>query len=74
MAKDSPHCLIMGENGVSTFFQLLLIGSFLYLQVTRTCIKSPTSSNFGQLGPLNTEIADLERLKKFSYRPIMGKW
>ena len=29
-----------GENGVSTFSWLLLIRSFLYLQVMRTCIKS----------------------------------
>ena len=52
-----------GENGVSTFSRLLLIRSFLYLQVTRTCIKSRTSSNFGQVGPLTTELAALERLK-----------
>ena len=44
-----------GENGVSTFSWLLLIQSFLYLQVTRTCIKSRTRSNFGQIGPLTTE-------------------
>ena len=43
------------ENGVSTFSRLLLIRSFLYLQVTRTCIKSRTSSNFGQIGPLTTD-------------------
>ena len=54
-----------GENGVSTFSQLLLIRSFLYLSVTRTCIKSRTSSNFGQVGPLTKELAALERLKKF---------
>ena len=54
-----------GENGVSTFSWLLLIRSFLYLQVTRTCIKSWTSSNFGQIGPLTTELAALERLKNF---------
>ena len=41
-----------GENDVSTFSRLLLIRSFLYLQVTRTCIKSRTSSNFGQIEPL----------------------
>ena len=52
-------------NGVSTFSRLLLIRSFLYLQVTRTCINSWTSSNFGQLGPLTTELAALERLKYF---------
>ena len=54
-----------GENGVSTFSRLLMIRSFLYLQVTRTCIKSRTSSNFGQIGPLTTELAALERLKNF---------
>ena len=54
-----------GENGVSTLSQLLLIQSFLYLQVTRTCIKSQTSSNFGQIGSLTTKLAALERLKNF---------
>ena len=54
-----------GENGVSTFSRLLLIRSFLYLQVPRTCIKYQTSLNFGQIGPLNTELAALERLKNF---------
>ena len=55
------------ENGVSTFSRLLLIRSVLYLQVTRTCIKSRTSSNFGQIGPLTTELAALELLKNFPY-------
>ena len=55
------------ENGVSTFSRLLLIRSFLYLQVTRACIKSRTSSNFGQIGPLTTELAALELLKNFPY-------
>ena len=54
-----------GENGVSTFSQLLLIRSFLYLQVTRTCIKSRTNLNFGQIGPLTMELAAFEHLKKF---------
>ena len=49
-----------GENDVSTFSQLFLIRSFLYLRVKRTCIKSRTSSNFGQIGPLTTELAALE--------------
>ena len=43
-----------GENGVSTFSQLFLIQSSLYLQVTRTCIKSRTSSKFSQIHPLTT--------------------
>ena len=51
------------ENDVSTFLRLLLIRSFLYLQLTRTCIKSRTSSNFSQIGTLTTELAALERLK-----------
>ena len=62
-----------GEKGVSTFPRLPLIGSFLYLQVTRTCIKSRTSSNFGQIGPLTRELAALEHLKNF-IRLIMEKW
>ena len=61
------------ENDVSTFSRLLLIRSFLYLLVTRTCIKSRTSSNFGQIGPLTMELAALEHLK-ISHRLIMGKW
>ena len=64
MATESPHWH-NGENGISTFSRLLLIRSFLYLQVTRTCIKSRTSSNFDQIGPLTTELAALERLKHF---------
>ena len=55
------------ENGVSTFSQLLLIQSSLYLQVMRTCIKSRTSSNFGQVRPLTMELAALEH-KKISIR------
>ena len=52
-----------GENDVSTFSRLFLIRFFLYMQLTRTCIKSQTSSNFGQIGPPTTELAVLERLK-----------
>ena len=59
-----PPLTYNGENGVSTFSRLLLIRSFLYLKVTRTCLKSRTSSNFGQIGPL-WELAALERLKNF---------
>ena len=60
-----PPLTYNGENGVSTFSWLLLIRSFLYLQVTRTCIKSRTSSDFGQIGPQTTELAALEHLKNF---------
>ena len=67
-----PLLTCNGENDVSIFSRLFLIRSFLYLQVTRTCIKSRTSSNFGQIGPLTTELAALERLK-ISHRLIMGK-
>ena len=47
-----PPLTYNGENDVSTFSRLFWIRSFLYLQVTRTCIKSRTSSNFNQIGPL----------------------
>ena len=60
-----PPLAYNGENDVSTFSRLFFIRTFLYLQVTRTCIKSRTSSNFGKIGPLTTELAALERLKKF---------
>ena len=55
-----PPLTYNGENDVSTFSRLFLVRSFLYLQVTRICIKSRTSSNFGQIGPLTTELAALE--------------
>ena len=61
------------ENGVSTFSRLFLIQFSLYLQVTRTCIKSRMCLNFGQIRPLTTELAALECLKKISHRLIMGK-
>ena len=55
-----PPLTYNGENDVSTFSRLFLIRSFLYLQVTRTCIKSRRGSNFGLIGPLTTELAALE--------------
>ena len=54
-----------GGNDVSTFSRLFLIQSFLYLQVTRTYIKSRTSSNFGQIATLNMKLAALGRAKNF---------
>ena len=52
---------VLGQN----FSQLFLVWSFLYLQVTRTCIKSRMRSNFGQIGSLTMELAALECLKNF---------
>ena len=45
------------------FSRLFLIGYFSYLQVMRTYIKAYMSLNFGQILPLTTELAALERLK-----------
>ena len=56
----NPELTCNGENDVFTFSRLFLIRSFLYLRLTRTCIKSRTSSNFGHIGPLSTELAALE--------------
>ena len=53
-------CLLY--NVVSTLAPSFLIGSFSYLQVTRTSITSRTSSKFGQIGPRTAELAALERL------------
>ena len=49
-------------NVVSTLAPSFFIGSFSYLQVTRTSITSRTSSKFGQIGPRTAELAALERL------------
>ena len=65
MATDSSHRVIMGEKGVITFSRLFLIGSFLYLQVTMTYIRACMSSKFGWIRPRTTELAALERRKKF---------
>ena len=59
--QQKPPLTYNGENNVSTFSRLIVIWYFLYLQVTRTCIKSRTSSNFCQIGPLTTELYALER-------------
>ena len=55
-----PPLTYNGENDVSTISRLFLIRSFLYLMVTRACIKSRTSSYFGQIEPLTRELAALE--------------
>ena len=55
-----PQLTYNGENDVAIFSRLFFIRFFQYLQVTRTCIKSRTSSNVGQIGPLTTELAALE--------------
>ena len=60
-----PQLTYKWENDISTSSRLFSIRSFLYLQITRTCITSRTSSNFGQIGPLTTEVAALKRLKNF---------
>ena len=68
--QQKPPLTYNGENNVSTFSRLFVIWYFLYLQVTRTCIKSRTSSNFCQIGPLTTELYALER----SHWLEWGKW
>ena len=65
MATDSSHRVIMGEKGDITFSRLFLYGSFLYLQVTMKYIRACMSSKFGQIRPRTTELAALERRKKF---------
>ena len=49
-----------GKNGVSAFSQSPLIGSLSNLQVTRTGIKSRTSSNLGQVRLFTMELLALE--------------
>ena len=56
---------LLWEKRCLHLFSVVFDQIFLYLQVRRTCIKSRTSSNFHQIGPLTTELAALERLKNF---------
>ena len=50
-------------NVVTTLAPSVLIGSYLYLQVTRTSITSQTSLKFGKIGPRTAELAALERME-----------
>ena len=52
-------------NVVNTLTPLFLIGSFSFLQVRRTTIKSWARSKLDQIGPWTAELAALERLEKF---------
>ena len=49
---------------MTTLALSFLIGSSLFLQVTRTTIKSRMGSKFGKIGPRTCELAALERLEK----------
>ena len=58
-------------NVVSTLAPSFLIGSYLFLHVTRTAIKALMGSKFGKIGPGSMELAALERLKN-QHSLIMG--
>ena len=45
---------------------VLSIGSYSFLQITRTTIRSRMSSNFGHIRPWTAELDALERLKKIA--------
>ena len=49
---------------MTTLAPSFLIGSSLFLQVTRTTIKSRMGSKVGKIGPGTNELAALERLEK----------
>ena len=51
-------------NLVNTLVPTFSIGSSSFLQVTRTTIKSRTSSKFDQIQPWTAELAALGRLEK----------
>ena len=52
---------------MTTLASSFLIGSSLFLQVTRTTIKSRMGLKFGKIGPETYELAALERLEKSPY-------
>ena len=49
---------------MTTLAPSFLIGSSLFLHVTRTTIKFRLRSKFGRIGPETYELAALERLEK----------
>ena len=55
MPTDS---VIIKKNGVATFSQLFLMGSFSYLQVMMTYTRAKMSSKFGQIRPLVSMATD----------------
>ena len=67
MAIDSSHRVIMGKNLVTTLVPSCLNGSPLFLQITRTTIKSWMGSKFSKIRPGIYELAALECLEKSPY-------
>ena len=64
MATESSHRVIMVETVSPLFLGCFSSDPFSYLQVTKTCMRARTSSNFSLIGPQTEELAALERLKK----------
>ena len=58
------HLKNLMNSLVTTLVPLFLIGSFPFLQVTRTTIKSQMCLKFCQIRPLAVELAALERQEK----------
>ena len=65
METDSSH-IYNWENLVTTLTPSFLIGSSLFLQVTRTTIKSWMGSKLGSIWRRTYELAALERLEKLT--------
>ena len=59
MATSSSQLTYDGENDVSLLKPSVLFRSSSNTQVTRTVIKSRTISNFGQIGPLDSDLGTL---------------
>ena len=75
MATDSSHRVVFEKTVLPLLLAHFSSDLFLYLQVTRTCMKAWRSSNIGQIRPPTMELAPHERLKKknTTHRLIMGK-
>ena len=59
MATESSHRVIMVKTVSPLFSQLFFIRSLSYLQVTKTCMRAQTSSNFSLIGPPTEVLAAL---------------
>ena len=67
MATYNSHRVIVGENLVTTLAPSYLIGSSLFLQVTRTTITSWMGSKFSKIRSGTHELAALECREKSPY-------
>ena len=70
MATDGSHRVKMEKKSCDHTILFILIGSSLFLQITRTIIQYPMGSKFSKIRLRTTELAAIERLEKSKYNDV----